>query len=218
MTSNPDDQLALPPAHLDISAQSGLNADQPSRMANNRSILTALLSVAATIAACVVWAVNVNNFFGFGMYQNSTVERIDKIEEKYVKREAHQDLKEDWKAKAGEIKQLQADLAASGSEVARLRELVRFERQNSQARAIACQSMNDRVASVKRQQESLEQSIAIRYRPTGLFQAPSKDVPLEDALSSDRRYSLMLQEQILELTREMRGACGYLSLQAELGY
>lgn len=179
--------------------------------------MTVLGALIISAGVFVTWVITANDVIGFGVYQNSTVVRIDQIDQNYVKNEVHRTVADDLKRKTEEARDLQAKLDASTAQEARLSELVRFERQNSQARAIACQAINSRIISVKSEQNSIESSIARRYRPTGIWEAPSKDVPLEDALNSDRRYSSLLQEQILELTREMRAACGYLSPLQETG-
>ncbi|MCF3470377.1 hypothetical protein [Stenotrophomonas maltophilia] len=157
----------------------------------------------------VTWIVTANNVLGFGIYQNSTVTRLDQIDQNYVKNSVHQAVVSELTAKTNDAKQLQTRLDASTAQAQRLSEQLNSERQNAQARAVACMGLNNRVAQVRSEQVVLERSIAQRYRTNGIFQAPSKDVPLETALESDRRYSMMLQEQILELTRGMRDMCGY---------
>lgn len=166
-------------------------------------------AVLAGSGMVATWFFTANNILGFGIYQNSTIERIDKIEELYVRRGSYNELKELLKTSIDDSKDLQNQLANESTKVAHLTDLLNIERQNGQARAIACQRLANSISFAKNQQDSLEQSIALRYRPSGIFQAPSKDVPLEDAQNSDRRYSQMLQQQILEFTREMHLACGY---------
>lgn len=162
-----------------------------------------------SVALFVTWLATANNVLGFGVYQNSTVTRTDQIDQNYVKNSVHQGVVDDLNTKKAEASLFKSQLVDANAKAASLYAQLTIERQNSQARAVACEALNRRITDVKSEQVSLERSIAIRYRPNGIFQAPSKDVSLETALESDRRYSMMLQEQILEITKEMRSTCGY---------